>query len=157
MPSFFPNCNFGVGNSCTANAVGWSPRVPNVNKGLWKLKIPLKIKIFLWYLKRSVILTKDNLAKWNWQGNQQCCLCHENEMIQHLFFDCRFTQMIWSTVYSAWGLSKPRNISNMFGSWLNGITKFYKSLVLVGAAALCWSVWLCRNAFVFENKHSYFL
>ena len=35
--------------------------VPNVNKGFWKLKIPLKIKKFLWYLKRGVILTKDNL------------------------------------------------------------------------------------------------
>ena len=48
--------------------------VPNRNKKLWKLKAPLKIKIFLWYLKRGVILTKDNLAKRNWQGSQQCCL-----------------------------------------------------------------------------------
>jgi len=26
-------------------------------------KIPLKIKIFLWYLKKGVMLTKDNLIK----------------------------------------------------------------------------------------------
>ena len=44
---------------------------PNLNKRIWKLKAPLKIKIFLWYLRRGVILTKDNLAKRNWQGNQQ--------------------------------------------------------------------------------------
>ena len=50
------------------------------------MKTPLKIKIFLWFLKRGVTLTKDNLAKRNWQGNQQCCFCHENETIQHLFF-----------------------------------------------------------------------
>ena len=36
--------------------------VPSANKGLWKLKIPLKIKVLLWYLKRGVILTKDNLT-----------------------------------------------------------------------------------------------
>jgi len=59
---------------------------PNLNTRIWKLKAPLKIKFFLWYLKRGVILTKDNLAKWNLQGKQQCCFCHENEMIQHLFF-----------------------------------------------------------------------
>jgi hypothetical protein len=29
----------------------------------WKAKIPLKIKIFLWYLKNGVVLTKDNLVK----------------------------------------------------------------------------------------------
>ena len=61
--------------------------IPNLNKRMWKLKAPLKIKIFLWYLRRCVILTKDNFAKQNWQGNQQCCFCRENETIQHLFFD----------------------------------------------------------------------
>jgi hypothetical protein len=41
--------------------------VPNLNKQLWKLKVPLKIKIFLWYLRKEVVLTKDNLAKQNWK------------------------------------------------------------------------------------------
>jgi hypothetical protein len=34
-----------------------------VNCWAWKAKIPLKIKIFLWYLKNGVVLTKDNLVK----------------------------------------------------------------------------------------------
>jgi hypothetical protein len=42
------------------------PDVPidsvNSNK-LWKLKIQLRIKVFRWYLRKGVILTKDNLAK----------------------------------------------------------------------------------------------
>lgn len=78
-------------------------------------------------------------------------------MIQHLFFDCRFTRMVWATVHVAWGLCKPTNIVNLFSGWLNGIPKPYKTLILVGVAALCWSVWLCRNAVVFENKRSSFL
>ena len=35
------------------------------NKKIWKMKVPLKIKIFGWFLRRGVILTKDNLAKRN--------------------------------------------------------------------------------------------
>jgi hypothetical protein len=35
------------------------------HKALWKLKLSLKIKIFVWYLLRRLILTKDNLAKRN--------------------------------------------------------------------------------------------
>ena len=31
------------------------------NTLIWKLKLPLKIKVFIWYYK-DVILTKDNLA-----------------------------------------------------------------------------------------------
>jgi hypothetical protein len=38
--------------------------VDNNNK-IWKMRIPLKTKIFGWYIPRGVILTKDNLAKWN--------------------------------------------------------------------------------------------
>jgi hypothetical protein len=33
------------------------------NKQIWWLKVPLKIKIFMWYLRKEVVLTKDNLAK----------------------------------------------------------------------------------------------
>ena len=40
---------------------------PFRHKSIWKLKIPLKIKIFLWFLQRGVLLTKDNLAKKNGQ------------------------------------------------------------------------------------------
>jgi hypothetical protein len=32
---------------------------------IWKLKIPLKIKIFMWYLYKEVVLTKDNLGRKN--------------------------------------------------------------------------------------------
>ena len=32
---------------------------------LWKVKIPLKIKIFMWFLNNKVLLTKDNLARRN--------------------------------------------------------------------------------------------
>jgi hypothetical protein len=61
--------------------------VPSVNKRLWKLKVPLKVKIFLWYLRQGVVLTKDNLAKRNWQGSTKCCFCHKEETIKHLFFN----------------------------------------------------------------------
>jgi hypothetical protein len=38
--------------------------VPNISY-LWKIKISLKIKLFLWLLYREAILTKDNLVKRN--------------------------------------------------------------------------------------------
>jgi hypothetical protein len=44
------------------------------NKMIWKMKIPLKIKIFGWYLCRGVILIKDYLVRRNWQGSIVCFL-----------------------------------------------------------------------------------
>jgi len=40
-------------------------QTPFRHRKIWKIKIPLKIKIFLWFLQRGVVLTKDNLAKKN--------------------------------------------------------------------------------------------
>ena len=39
-----------------------------VSQEIWKTKIPTKFRIFLWYLKKGVILTKDNLCRRNWKG-----------------------------------------------------------------------------------------
>ena len=33
---------------------------------IWKVKVPLKIKVFMWFVHKQVILTKDNLANRNW-------------------------------------------------------------------------------------------
>jgi hypothetical protein len=57
-----------------------------LRKYIWKIKVPLKIRIFMWFLHRKVILTKDNLIKRNWHGNTKCSFCDHDETIQHLFF-----------------------------------------------------------------------
>ncbi|WVZ51651.1 hypothetical protein U9M48_002773 [Paspalum notatum var. saurae] len=59
-----------------------------LNKFLWKLRLPLKIKIFNWLVHKEVILTKDNLLKRRWKGDDRCCFCDNKETVQHLFFDC---------------------------------------------------------------------
>jgi hypothetical protein len=126
--------------------------VPNINKDLWKLKTPLKIKIFMWYLWQGVILTKENLAKWNWQGRKQCCFCHKDETIKHRFFYCRFTRAVWSIIHAASGLSQSCSMSHMFGTRLRGFRKDLKPLFLLGVTATCPSLWLCRNGIIFYNK-----
>jgi len=82
---------------------------------VWKLKIPLKIKIFLWYLEKGVTLTKDNLIKRKWKGNSLCCFCNNTETIQHLFFDCHVAKFVWNSIYFTFGIQPPSNITDMLG------------------------------------------
>jgi hypothetical protein len=58
----------------------------NIHKQSWRLKVPLKIKIFMWYMRKEVVLTKDNLVKCNWSGSRQCSFCLHDKTIKHLFF-----------------------------------------------------------------------
>jgi hypothetical protein len=75
---------------------------PNItvdnNLKIWKMKIALKTKVFAWYLRRGVILTKDNLVKRNWHGRKKCVFCHHYENIKHLFFQSFFARSIWSAI-----------------------------------------------------------
>uniref|UniRef100_A0A452XC07 Reverse transcriptase zinc-binding domain-containing protein n=1 Tax=Aegilops tauschii subsp. strangulata TaxID=200361 RepID=A0A452XC07_AEGTS len=42
---------------------------------IWKVKVPLRNKIFMWFVPKQVILTKDNLLKRRWVGSSRCCFC----------------------------------------------------------------------------------
>ena len=90
------------------------PEVPvDNNKKIWKMKIPLKNKKIAWYLRRGIILTKDNLAKRNWQGSKQCVFCHKDETIKHLFFECPFASSIWSIIQIGSTIYPPTSIVNV--------------------------------------------
>ena len=116
------------------------------------MKIPLKLKIFAWYLRKGVILTKDNLVKRNWNGSTKCVLCTHDETIKHLFFQCKVARSIWSAIQIGSNLYPPRSVANIFGNWLHGVDSKERTIIRVGALAVIWSLWLCRNDKVFNDK-----
>jgi hypothetical protein len=88
------------------------------NRFLWKLKLPLKIKIFLWCLNKGVTLTKDNLARQNWTRSKNCVFCAHEKNIQHLIFDCHYARFLWRAVFFVFGINGPRSVTDMFTTWL---------------------------------------
>ncbi|CAL4918480.1 unnamed protein product [Urochloa decumbens] len=125
-------------------------RTPH-NSLLWKIRIPCKIKIFLWYIQKGVLLTKDNLVKRKWKGDTACCFCSCNEDIQHLFFECHLAKSIWNTISIAFNVRIPVSFADLFGDWLRCWTKNNRRLVCVGLSAMCWAIWLSRNDIVFKK------
>jgi zinc-binding in reverse transcriptase len=64
---------------------------------LWELKLPLKIKYFIWIVLHGKILTRANLFKRGWRGSVSCAFCsHSLETIFHLFLDCPRLQFFWN-------------------------------------------------------------
>jgi hypothetical protein len=126
-------------------------KVVPYNTFIWKLTLPLKIKVFLWYLYNGVILTKGNLVRRQKQGDRKCCFYSSDESIRHLFFDCYFTKFVWRTVHVPFNLIPPTSVHNLFRGWLDGIDRKLKSKILVGASALCWAIWLTQNDIIFNK------
>jgi hypothetical protein len=92
------------------------------------VKIPLKPEIPGWYLRRGVILTKDNLVKCNWHGSTQCVFCHYDETITTY---SRFARSIWSLIQVASSMYSPTSVANIFGNWLHGIDLRFMTLLRV--------------------------
>jgi hypothetical protein len=107
------------------------------NTFIWKLKLPLKIKVFLWYLFKGVILTKDNLVRRQWQGDRKCLfvflttLYNIYSLTVILLNSCGVLFMFPLIYY----LQLAFTI--LFTGWLNGINRKLKSKILVGASVIC--------------------
>ena len=105
----------------------------------------------MWYLYKGVILTKDNLARRQWQGDTKCCFCSSEESIQYLLFDYHYAKFMWRIVHISFNLKPPTSVQNLFTGWLEGLNRKRKSQILVGASAICWALWLTRNDVVFDK------
>ena len=112
------------------------------HKFMWKVKVPAKIKFFLWLLNKKSIITRDNLLKKRgWKGDKHCVLCGKEESIDHLFFSCSIARLIRSLVGCAFDLKKfPKDMDNCFGNWLKNFSKNDKKIVLIGTSALIWDI-----------------
>jgi hypothetical protein len=69
------------------------------------------------------------------------------------FFQCRFARSIWSIIQVASDLYPPISVANISRNWLHGIDLRFRAFVRVGALAVIWSLWLCRNDKVLNDKN----
>ena len=122
------------------------------SKHVWDVRVPLKIKVFMWFLHKQVILTKDNLIKRNWTGPTRCSFCDQGETIKHLFFDCPLARILWTTIQVAFNITPPRSVNMLFGTWLTRVEPGLAKHIRLGVCAFLWALWNCRNDFVFNRS-----
>lgn len=118
----------------------------------WKMRSLLKVKIFVWLVLKNKVLTKDNLMKRGWSGDESCVFCLEDtETVNHLFAVCSGTtamfegllpnkrryryclsvKEIWEATCSKRGVQGDRDLALISATW--------------------WVVWLEHNRRIFEK------
>ncbi|XP_058747138.1 uncharacterized protein LOC131620138 [Vicia villosa] len=109
----------------------------------------------LWLVCQNRLATKDRLAKFGINVDQQCVFCECLETVNHLFFDCRFSKKVWGEILG-W-LCIQHDIQDWYHErkWLIKISKsknWRKHFVKAAVAETIYAVWLDRNAKVFRNE-----
>ncbi|XP_020112154.1 uncharacterized protein LOC109726772 [Ananas comosus] len=148
-----PNGLFSVKSTYLALTDGGT-RDPGLNL-IWKLYIPLKVKVFCWLTLKKRLPTTDLLVKRGWVGNVHCVLCGADaESVDHLFTKCVFTKFIIVTgVDDIQARDLGSDVNRVWAAWRirsgGHTTRNYLS-ELVGC---WWSVWKARNDTIFRSIH----
>ncbi|KAH1120714.1 hypothetical protein J1N35_003874 [Gossypium stocksii] len=126
---------------------------------IWKLKVPPRVRSFLWMISIDKLPTKEFLSKRGLHVNnleRSCPWCNgDSEKVEHLFLGCNFIKGFWRRIFEWWDIKwyLVEGFFNFFSLcnnvYLSGIVK---SLWLISVAAACWSTWLARNKLVFDHK-----
>ncbi|KAL4330211.1 hypothetical protein AHAS_Ahas13G0377400 [Arachis hypogaea] len=122
---------------------------------IWELKLPHKIKIFLWkslHEKLSVLQQVHSRFASTPATCPRCML--KAESISHALFQCPLSSIIWSL-----SLITPdlwmREEETFFNWWQRVLSwaaaQFDGRQKTLLIAALCWSTWKARNRCVFEK------
>jgi hypothetical protein len=64
------------------------------------------------------------------------CFYDKEESIQHLFFECPLAKIVWRLVHMTFGLPPPKNVTNLFGNWLDGLSKKIVKNIRIGPCAI---------------------
>lgn len=99
---------------------------------LWKCKIPLKIKFFMWQVFNNKLQCAHSLTKRGWKGGEKCCLDDGSETVNHIFFGCVIAKMIWGDL--------PSSLDNMYQTWIRGKGPLPIRLLLFFFAEFLWAL-----------------
>ncbi|GKV19300.1 hypothetical protein SLEP1_g29582 [Rubroshorea leprosula] len=123
-------------------------------KQLWRLKIPPKVRVFLWRAILNSLPSLDNLVKRGVLQEMTCPNCQgADETLMHLLFFCPQVEPIWFG--STLGLN-PRQLGVFcFREWWRYINDVAKQMGLPSlveqCAIICWHIWKARNEKHFEQ------
>jgi transcription elongation factor Elf1 len=118
---------------------------------IWKAKLPLKVKIFLWKVCNDKIQSTEQLKAKNWNGPLECKLCGEVESTSHIFLECAVAMFSWRVVSDAvgWG-SPPSNMMDLHSKLVEG-SNIENNYFVFLFGCLAWGLWLIRNDLIFNN------
>ncbi|KAL8103095.1 hypothetical protein AgCh_027577 [Apium graveolens] len=117
---------------------------------LWNLKIPPKVKHFLWRASSNCLPTKDLLRQKQVQISAICPICNvHNETTLHSLVLCTFAASTWSRL----NLPLLNGEYNLFPEWLQLAFDQQRMEDVHIIVMVCWMLWKNRNDLVW-NQHS---
>ncbi|KAJ3690613.1 hypothetical protein LUZ61_019777 [Rhynchospora tenuis] len=120
---------------------------------LWKLKIPPKVKVFLWVVLLDKALTQQNLLTRNWPTILACVCCSHGsvETASHLWVLCDYATQVWTLIQTRFSLPVLTFVPSVHQFWLHNRSSVGQTWDIIWAATT-WTIWKERNRRIFTSK-----
>lgn len=123
---------------------------------IWKLKIPNRIRMFIWLVKHKKILCNAERVRRNFTSNANCFFCAgQAEDVDHLFRKCKQARAIWERLLARSTFEWLDKLSwdawmtaNLQADHMRGFEDGWNREF----AVTLWWLWRWRNENVFSNK-----
>ena len=117
---------------------------------IWKLKIPGKVRHFLWRACNETLPTSQNLQRRKIMVDPRCRICDgEVETTTHILWECPLANSVWSLVK---GKIQKCHVSNEeFQHITRALVGALLRAELEGWAIVSWSIWNARNRYIHEG------
>ena len=121
-------------------------RKPGYWSGIWRLKVPLKVKNLVWRICRDCFPTRVKLRNKGVNCPSDCVRCDDShEDSYHIFFHCPIAVNIWQTS-NIWHLITPslNQFDNAPDILFNLLQKL-SAAQIENIVTIIWSIWKARN------------
>lgn len=116
---------------------------------IWDLKVPPKVRTFLWRACHEIIPTRAALTRRHVGTNPFYELCSNMEETgSHLFFQCSFFSCIWCE--EPFSLTLQASIQS-FAAWVRQLQDSLNEAKFGLASVVCWNIWNFRNGWVHSS------
>ncbi|CAL1399582.1 unnamed protein product [Linum trigynum] len=118
-------------------------------KAIWTMKVPPKVRHFLWKFSRDILPTGVKVVTKNPQRSDECPFCDQKETQHHLFLECSWSSQIgrgspWESAFTVHGSSDCMKL-------MAEVMK-HESLDLEESwAMVLWAIWKEKNAHLFNG------
>ncbi|XP_019155316.1 PREDICTED: uncharacterized protein LOC109152193 [Ipomoea nil] len=119
-------------------------------RGIWRMRVPPKVKCFFWNLCTLRLPTKDALLLKHVPCDPVCVLCGKaNESTVHLFANCEFAHKSWRVLNGEWNMGYIESIHG----WLDELWSGSLSIMMIEQVVMvAWAIWEARNSMVWHQK-----
>jgi hypothetical protein len=120
-------------------------------KDVWKMRIPPKIRIFLWQLIQGKLPCSEQVAKWRGPSNGLCSLCGEVEDCNHIFFACHMAQFMWAGIRDILKCDWNPVGAGGFVALAQALFGSFRRLASFAFTVMFWTLWNMRNKLTMEG------